>query len=153
MTTTDKLVAEVRRLDAEATKWPWRDEGDAHIVYGSHSPEVDSVRLRDGSTGFRLLDIRGWGTLSTKLGPVEAERIQRANCALVTKYRTAAPALADAVERRDEVIARLAEALRLATIENTVDPKSESAATEARWMLEGDFGLELVDGKWRIRET
>lgn len=122
MTTTNDLIAEVRRLDAAATK-------DWHLT------RFEEVQDAAGQM-------------------VQADARQNGNnTELIIAFRTAAPALADAVEARDRVIHQLDETLRMATIENTVDPKSESAATEARWMLEGDFGLELVGGKWRIRET
>lgn len=77
-----------------------------------------------------IAQVRRLKTLSEK-----ASTKVRARAECFVALRTAAPALADAVEARDSMIDRLATALE----EQCVDP--------AR------FGLELVDGKWRIRET
>ena len=147
--TIQETIAEVRRLDKAATPGPWKiDEGAFHI-YGSHGA-IDTTRLPDGSTGVRIIDIRGWGSLS-KLGEAEAERIQRANGALVTTFRTAAPALADAVERRDEVIAKLVERFTLALSIMSANVKGSKEYCEAMTKSEMESaGLAFVNGKWRI---
>lgn len=93
----NKTIADVLRLDAEATPGPWKGDEHAFQIYGSHGA-IDTVKMPDGFTGVRIFDIRGWGSLS-KLGDKEAERIQRANGDLVTNFRTAAPKMARALER------------------------------------------------------
>ena len=93
MTETEALIARVLAHDEKATKGPWKGDGHAYNIYGSHGRGIDTVELPDGFTGVRIIDIRGWGSLS-KLGDKEAERIQHANSDLVTTYRTDAPKLA-----------------------------------------------------------
>jgi len=56
-------------------------------------------------------------------------------------FRTAAPALADAVEKRDEVIHALAESIAIHFKNKPLVLRAISAC-----------GAKLIDGKWRIAE-
>lgn len=143
MTDIDKILEEVERLDATATPGPWKGDEGAYHVYGSHGA-IDSMRLPDGSTGVRIIDIRGWGSLS-KLGDKEAERIQRANGALVTTFRTAAPALAKEVRRLRAKLVEAACELAMGRYETPF----KTSETVIREVAE-DYGIRLKfeDGRF-----
>lgn len=117
MTSPDlpELIAEVRRLDAEATKGPWDSEYDGngyHINGGG-------VFVGDHYEGYRE------------------------DAALIAHYRTAAPLLADECSRLQERVRVLVEAL--VNISAYLPPGSGSVAlqvcadmrADARAALEG----------------
>lgn len=91
---SSRLIAETLRLDGEATQGPWMHDDEAHYIVGDHGPQVANLDLGKGRSGTRIIDIRGWGVLVNAFGPKEAERIQRANAAIVCHSRTSAPRLA-----------------------------------------------------------
>lgn len=90
----EKLIAETLRLDGEATRGPWMHDDEAYHIVGDHGPDVANLDLGKGRIGTRIIDVRGWGVLVNAFGEKEAERIQRANAAIVCHSRTAAPRLA-----------------------------------------------------------
>lgn len=107
MTTPEssRLIAETLRLDGEATQGPWMHDDEAHYIVGDHGPQVANLDLGKGRSGTRIIDIRGWGVLVNAFGPKEAERIQRANAAIVCHSRTSAPRLARIAKMQSEAMA------------------------------------------------
>lgn len=121
MTTTDKLVAEVRRLDAAAPVSETAFPNDAGLTLAPSA-----------KVGFFM---------------------SRAELDCFIACRTAAPALADAVERRDAVIAEFCHALecRLVEIYTSIVGKAE-VVRYVHQIMTAERKIELVGGKWRIRE-
>jgi len=126
---TAEVIAELRKLEQEATSGPWRNEGKGL-----------QVRKADASM-MNICDIRGWGYLTGKghfalgLDDEEARVVQNANAELIAALRNAAPSLLDAAEERDRLrdeCERLREAL--AEIASTY-PRGTSANRVAREAL------------------
>lgn len=103
------LIAEVRRLDAEATKGPWypghnpesREPLDYIAECYSYGPP-GKVHLTCVPFGDKPIDDEALFTAITGNGPT-SER----NAALIAHYRTAAPLLADECERLQAEVTRL----------------------------------------------
>lgn len=130
-TKTQETIAEVRRLDKAATARPW--------AYHAGDNFISSDRCT-------MLE---WQPRSTMTGMEE----RNANGNLIAEYRAAAPALADAVERRDEVIHQLMAYIAARHQSTAIEIKvsAEAAAEFARQHASG-CGLVLSNGKWRIEE-
>jgi hypothetical protein len=95
MTDINTTIAEVKRLDAEATPGEWRAEADpgtdCEACLETSSPQAALVRSYHSAGGIAV---------------VLTDDREKANAALIAYYRTAAPLLAAEVERlRAEVAA------------------------------------------------
>ena len=103
--TANDIINETLRLDAEATKGPWMHDDEAHYIVGDHGPDVADLDIGGNRSGTRIIDVRGWARLYNAFGAKEAERIQRANAAIVCHSRTAAPLLARMLRLHRELAA------------------------------------------------
>lgn len=110
------LIAEVRRLDAEATKGPWypghnpesREPLDYIAEAYSYGPP-GKVHLTCVPFGDKPIDDEALFTAITGNGPTSEQ-----NAALIAHYRTAAPLLADECEKLRQAAADFDEASKLA---------------------------------------
>lgn len=96
MTDIDTTIAEVKRLDAEATPGEWRAEADpgtdCEACLETSSPQAALVRSYHSAGGIAV---------------VLTDDREKANAALIAYYRTAAPLLAAEVERLRAEVDRL----------------------------------------------
>ena len=89
--TLAEIIAEVRRLDREATPGPWELDPMAEFV------------LADGGQ-MNVLEVRGWGYLKRTLDNTNADAVQRANGELAAFARTALPRLLAVAEAAMEMV-------------------------------------------------
>lgn len=131
--TTQETIAEVRRLDAAATKGDLvavRRVSAIMLGESGHARQyrtecIVSPLMEKRGLDAKIIDAVPEGQPLPPPGP---------DSMLLAFCRTAAPALADAIEARDRVIHALTEA-----VHNAGDDP-------------GSYGLTFVDGKWRIEE-
>lgn len=100
-----ELIDRIRKIDEEASPKPWTIDSQAYMIFSKYGNSVDAF-----TEGTRIMDIRGWGSLSKAFGDTKAESIQRANGAAVTKFRADAPLLADIAEMAVEELTNLKKA-------------------------------------------
>ncbi len=112
MSDINETIAEVLRLDAEATPGPWSDRytpegGDVEVLtdlpvkWAANLPEGYAPGRWDARTICDLLARRG----AMRPGLPHGQRV--ADAALIAYYRTAAPALAREVKRLQAEVERL----------------------------------------------
>ena len=127
-------IAETLRLDAAATAGPWRH------------PLVQDGEVLPGGSGYageweedRRAVVLPAGPESDELSVADCERMEDA--ALITAYRTAAPALAREVRRLMDELRTLAAALHVAEQERN---RARNEAREARNAVERTEELVLA---------